>query len=58
MTDQEKWTCFAKPAALGGKTCGHENTGARQTRVMGRVVGYCDGCGCTRKASNDRRDAQ
>jgi hypothetical protein len=45
------WKCHAKPAALGGKTCGHENI----TGGMGfRGLMCCDGCGATKKASDDR----
>jgi hypothetical protein len=54
------WTCHAKPAHLDGKTCGHLNKGSR---VMGRAFGgreieCCADCGCTRKASDDRRKKQ
>lgn len=52
------WKCHARPAALGGATCGHVNAGEP---VLARVGGSprpfecCQGCGCTRKASDDRQ---
>jgi len=47
-----KWKCYAKPAALDGKVCGHQNeTGIRGAR--GTLC--CEGCGATIYASEDRR---
>ena len=50
------WECFAKPAYLDGKACGHVNTGRLMSQLgMGTPFEYCAGCGCSRKASDDRR---
>jgi len=52
------WTCHAKPVALGGKTCGHVNTGPSLYGHIGNHDGRfecCKGCGCTRKASELRQ---
>lgn len=49
------WTCHAHPAAKGGKPCGHVNRGAPRSREFhGRRLEYCEACGCTRIASDDR----
>ncbi len=46
------WTCHAKPAATG-RTCGHVNaSGGRVVNVAGLVC--CEGCGCTKTASDAR----
>lgn len=46
-----KWKCHAKPAALGGRTCGHVNKlGMKFNSIL-----CCESCGCTKKASDDRR---
>jgi hypothetical protein len=45
------WTCHAKPARLGGKTCGHQNTTGGSSF---RNLVCCDGCGATKIASDDR----
>jgi hypothetical protein len=52
------WTCHASPAHMRGKTCGHLNKGSRMGRFAGRDIECCAGCGCTRKASDDRRKKQ
>lgn len=44
------WKCHAKPAALGGKMCGHENTAG----IWCNGVLCCEGCGATKRASDDR----
>jgi hypothetical protein len=51
------WRCYAKPAALDGRTCGFENTngGMQHKRAGGSVLICCDGCGATKTASDDRR---
>lgn len=49
----EAWTCHAKPAALGGKTCGHANDKGGE-RFDGHVC--CAGCGATKFASDARRE--
>jgi hypothetical protein len=43
------WTCHARPATLG-RTCGHVNTAS----TVFRNIEVCAGCGCTKKASDDR----
>lgn len=50
----DSWTCHARPAALGGRPCGHFNAGGTRRRFENRVLDYCEACGCTRKASEDR----
>lgn len=50
-TCRPAWTCWAKPAALAGRTCGHENkTGG--VRYAGLVC--CESCGATKIASDAR----
>ena len=46
------WKCYAKPAARGGVTCGHFNVKG----IGFRGIECCEDCGCTKKASDDRRD--
>ena len=46
------WRCYAKPALLGGRTCGHEN--AQGVRDLKGLV-CCESCGATRIASDARR---
>jgi hypothetical protein len=53
----ETWECFARPASTG-KRCGHVNTSASYARVFftsERRILYCESCGCTKIASDDRR---
>lgn len=50
------WTCHARPAALGGRTCGYVNAGGG---IMGPVrqgerLVCCADCGCTKIASDHR----
>jgi hypothetical protein len=40
------WKCAAKPAALGGRVCGHLNRAGAP---------YCAGCGCAKTASDARK---
>lgn len=48
------WACHAKPAALGGATCGFVNvTGLRFNGLM-----CCESCGCTKAASDYRAHDQ
>lgn len=50
------WTCHAKPARLGGRTCGHINQGEPfMARAFMKTIECCKGCGCTKKASDDRQ---
>ncbi len=51
-----EWTCFARPAALGGRTCGHHNAAGESliSSYGGSRLLCCAGCGCTKKASDDR----
>lgn len=50
-----KWKCYARPAWRGGKTCGHENTKG----IMGaNGVLCCEECGCTKVASDFRRERE
>jgi hypothetical protein len=52
----EAWTCHARPAALGGRPCGHENrVGMQGPPLMGQRVLCCEACGCTKHASDDRQ---
>lgn len=51
------WECRARPAWLGGRTCGHANvSGANVCGPMSGHPGveFCAGCGCTKVASDDR----
>lgn len=45
------WQCYAHPPKLGGKECGHLNT----TERISRSLTYCEACGCTKIASDDRK---
>lgn len=46
-----KWRCYARPAALNGKTCGHEN----EHGIISRDdLLCCKKCGCTKIASDLR----
>lgn len=45
------WTCYARPVALGGKTCGHVNAHGIRDRVAGQC---CEACGCGKSASDAR----
>lgn len=49
------YTCHAKPAALGGRSCGHRNTNAPATQFLGKMLVYCESCGRPKKASDDRQ---
>lgn len=53
MQPLEAWACHAKPAALGGKTCGHVNETGGIT-YAGRVC--CAECGATKVASDARSE--
>jgi hypothetical protein len=46
-----EWKCYAKPARLGGETCGHLN----KEGIMYCGLLCCEKCGCTKFASDDRR---
>lgn len=46
------WRCHAKPAALGGKTCGHLNLAGEAIKSAHGPC--CADCGCTRIAGSDR----
>lgn len=48
------WVCCAHPAALGGKECGHANTRGKSASFLGNKLEYCESCGCTKIASDDR----
>lgn len=49
------WTCHAHPAGANGKPCGHLNSGEPTYHSAGfRKLQICKGCGCTKKASDDR----
>jgi hypothetical protein len=48
------WQCHAHPASLGGKPCGHINTAPQSVHFQGKSLEYCDGCGCTKIASDHR----
>jgi hypothetical protein len=50
MTDNS-WRCYAHPAALNGKPCGHQN----QSKPTFRGLIVCEACGCTKIASDSRR---
>ena len=51
----EPWRCYAKPAALNGKTCFHYNhSGGKQHN--GLTV--CEECGCTKIASESRKRSE
>ena len=47
------YTCHAHPPSLGGKECGHYNAKPATDRNTGQQ--YCEACGRTRKASDDRK---
>lgn len=49
-----KWTCQAKPAALGGATCGHKNTKGTTHGPPRHPRLCCEKCGCTKIASDSR----
>ena len=54
------WVCHARPAWGDGKACGHPNRDGGKVAPMwdgAKVVAlvYCGGCGCTKKASDDRQ---
>ena len=51
--NETHWKCYAKPAKLNGKTCGYENTTVNMNK---RGIIYCDSCGCSKYASDSRRD--
>jgi hypothetical protein len=52
MTDQPSpWTCHARPASLGGRTCGHLNERGRRAR-SGELC--CEACGATQRAGELR----
>ncbi len=46
------WRCHARPASLGGKTCGHLNMPGEGIKRDG--LACCSECGCTRIAGTDR----
>jgi hypothetical protein len=46
-----EWKCYAKPARLGGETCGHLN----KEGIMYRGLLCCEKCGCTKFASDYRK---
>lgn len=48
-----EWRCYARPARLNGKPCGHMNAGKPAT-FRGLLV--CAECGCTKIASDSRRE--
>lgn len=49
------WTCYARPAALGGRTCFHQNDkGIKGIGPGGKTLICCEGCGATKLASDDR----
>lgn len=51
-----RWTCYAKPAALGGKTCGHKNEkGITSRSITRRGLLCCEECGCSKIASDSRK---
>lgn len=45
------WKCYARPAALGGRTCGHVN----ETELVFHNLVCCNGCGATKIASDHRQ---
>lgn len=46
----DTWACHARPASTGN-TCGHVN---RRGATTHHGLEVCAGCGCTKKASDDR----
>lgn len=50
----EPWQCHARPATLGGKTCGHYNATGGIAHGVNRLT-CCESCGATKKASDDRK---
>ena len=50
------WTCHAHPVDKSGKPCGHINTAGENVSKYGMAAAmeFCAGCGCTKKASDDR----
>lgn len=58
MKRKTPWRCYARPAHGGGSECGHMNDNPDTFIVFGdRELECCEGCGCTRVASDHRRDA-
>lgn len=49
----DPWECHARPAALNGKTCGHQNT---MGGVLYAGLVCCAGCGATKAASDARSE--
>jgi len=47
-----EWRCYAKPVRLGGRMCYHVN----EVGFVFRGVLCCEECGCTKLASDLRRD--
>lgn len=48
----QPWLCHAHPAHQGGKPCGFLNT----TPALHQGLTVCDSCGCTKIASDRRKD--
>ncbi len=50
------WRCHAKPAGLGGQTCGFLNIPGERKLLRAAMGGgeCCAECGCTRIAGTDR----
>lgn len=53
-----EWKCYAKPAALNGQTCGHENKTGTKKRFMENQLICCEKCGCTKIASDARKERE
>ena len=49
------WTCYARPACLGGRTCGHVNErGLVRRGILGAELTCCESCGATKRAGELR----
>lgn len=49
-----EWTCYARSAWNGGRTCFHVNTKGITSMFAGNALPCCESCGATRAASDDR----
>ncbi len=47
-----RWKCYARPVALNGERCGHEN---EKGIISHDDLLCCEKCGCTKIASDLRR---
>lgn len=53
-----QWQCYAHPAALSGKTCGHLNQSPQYVVLHAKHMMFCEKCGCTKQASDYREQKE